>query len=555
MRKNHIIRSLLSVMLALALVMLCACSGKDKGSTVSVIKVGTGTITGNFNPFYAVEEGDCAVLDQVYSSIQRKGAGNNLINDLGSIAYEYESDEKVKYTVTVRNDLSFSNGSPVTIDDVIFWYYFLADASYDGVYKDFYLNDIEGIKEYYYDDVNYASVISNLNNNESQIKSYIKRNYADGIDVTSISGIKRVDDYTCTVLFNSRNINAVSKLNATIVSKAFCSADYVKGDAGKIKAMTKLAMGCGPYYLSDYNEKDKTAVLLANKYSLSAPSVFTKAEFTDITSYDDPAKVIKDGKVNIISGTATPGFVSALGSGVKCCFTNAPEYTSLFISASVPLEARKILLGLYSSDDIIDKEFGGYYTKLIRPLSVRFSEYPAGAEPYYQSTLRGAFLSGLVSELNAYCRGDENSLDYRLLSAFSQNLSQFNVKLNVKACKDAEFNSAVKSGKAQIWIDSVPDGDTCDKYEYYNTKGKYNYVGISDPDLDTLTQRLRRATGFTDRKTIASELLKCIMENAVEYPLYQIQIADAYDISVISPESLIDASEYDGYSDMLAFLY
>ena len=543
-------------MLVLSVLLMSGCFGRNKPDTGSVIKVGAYNITGNFNPFYAESEGDIAVLSQVYSSVQRMDAGNNLINDLGSISYEYVGDDKVKYIVTIRDDLRFSNGDSVKIDDVIFWYYFLADATYDGVYSDFYLNDIEGIKEYYYDDINYASVIKNLENSESKIKSYISKNYSDGIDVAEISGIKRVDDYTCTVLFNSRDINAVSALNATVVSKAFCSADYVKGEAKKIKEITKLAMGCGPYYLSDYDEKDHTAVLLANKYSLKCPEVFTKAEFRNISPTDNAANLLKGGKVNIISDTATPSLISALGTdSTKCCFTNAPRYSSLFISTGVPLEARKILMGLYSSNDSVDKEYGGYYTKPVRPLSVRFDEYPGDAQPYYQPTLKGAFLSGLVDSLTAYCRGNTESLDYKLLSGFAQTLSQFNVKLTVNACDDSEFESAVRSGQADMWIDSTPDGFTCDKFEYYNSSGIYNYTGINDADIDALTIRIHKATGFSDRKALMSELLDLVMSNCIEYPLYQLQNADIYDTSVISPDSLIDAAKYDGYSDMLYQLY
>ena len=212
-------------------------------------------------------------------------------------------------------------------------------------------------------------------------------------------------------------------------------------------------------------------------------------------------------------------------------------------------------MGLYPSNDLIDKEYGGYYTKPSRPLSVRFDEYPGDAQPYYQPTLKGAFLSGIVTSLTAYCRGTQDSLDYRLLTAFADTLSQFNVKLTVKPCEDSEFDSAVKGGKADIWIDSVPDGITCDKYEYYNSSGVYNYTGINDADIDALTMRIHRATGFSDRGALMRELLDLVMSNYVEYPLYQLQRVDIYDTSVISQESLIDAAAYDGYSDMLCLLY
>ncbi len=554
---NRILRVSISLALVCAIVLLGSCSGKNSGAgSASVIKIGTQDITGNFNPFYAESAGDIEVMKQIYPSIQRRGPDNTLINDLGSISYEYEEGDRVKYTVTIRDDLAFSDGTRVTIDDVIFWYYFLADATYDGVYSGFYLNDIEGLREYYFDDENYASVIGNFAGSDSHIASYIKKNYANGTDVTEISGIKRVDDYTCTVLFNSRNINAVSQINAVIVPKAFYGANYVKGEAAKVKEITSDTLGCGPYYLSAYSEKDHTVTMVANDYAINKPAVFQKAEFKDLKALGkDAAKALKSGDVNIVSAPATGETVSSFGSSVKTVLGNETDYTSLFISTAVPQEARKTLMGLFASYDLIENEYSGYYTRLVRPLSVRFEEYPAGLEQYYKSTLKGAFLSTMVTSLSAYCAGTKDSLDYKLLEKFAQDVAQYNVNIKVTACSESEFEAAVKEGRADIWITSTPDGDTCDKYDYYNTLGSKNFTRLSDPGIDELTLKIRRATGFTDRGALTGELLEKVMDSAVELPLYQLQRVTAYDTGVINEKSLIDVSEYDGYTDILPYLY
>ena len=68
----------------------------------------------------------------------------------------------MKYTVSIKDDLFFSDGTNIKIDDVVFYYYFISDATYDDTFKDWYLNDIEGLKEYYFDDPNYESSISNI---------------------------------------------------------------------------------------------------------------------------------------------------------------------------------------------------------------------------------------------------------------------------------------------------------------------------------------------------------------------------------------------------------
>ncbi|MBR6940024.1 MAG: hypothetical protein IKH65_04405, partial [Clostridia bacterium] len=100
---------------------------KSESEKIKSLNVGTVGITGNFNPFFAESEGDLKVINQVFRSVQRRNSNNKLVNSAGSISYELIGDKQVKYTVTIRNDLYFSDGSNVDIDDVIFFYYFISD--------------------------------------------------------------------------------------------------------------------------------------------------------------------------------------------------------------------------------------------------------------------------------------------------------------------------------------------------------------------------------------------------------------------------------------------
>ena len=56
-------------------------------------------------------------------------------------------DESVDFDIKLRDDLVFSDGEPVTIDDVIFTMYVYADPTYDGS-TTFYSLPIEGMQEY-----------------------------------------------------------------------------------------------------------------------------------------------------------------------------------------------------------------------------------------------------------------------------------------------------------------------------------------------------------------------------------------------------------------------
>lgn len=553
-------KKILCLVLAVMMIALSACGGKEEKKNTE-LKIGVSGMEGNFNPFFCEGEADGRIINQVYPTVLRFDSAGKPVNNFGSITYEYTESGKVKYTVTLRDNLYYSDGTAVSVDDIIFWYHVIADASYTGPYAGFRNCGIEGLMEYYTDDPQYSGNASKYAGNTSLAKSYIADNYENGIDVKEISGIKRIDNHTCTILFDSRNINSLPAVNARIVPRSFFGADYIKGAADKIKEIRSETLGCGKYEITEYSEKDGRTVLGINKYyaagavsGFEAP-FFTKIEFRDI----EPGKLVKeaaDGKVDIIKAPATPDTLSALNSAsLKTFITNDTKYTSLFISAKVPVDARQILMSLCSPAAELEKAYGSYRTQLTRPMNVRFDEYPAGAQLYYGPTMKSSFLSTIVTSLTAYYTEGGEEVDRQILESFAQGLSDYGVKLNILPCKRGEIGKLAKSGKADMWIMSVEDGATPDKYDYYHSSGVINYTGISDTGIDELTEKIRAATGFTDRKALYAELLDDIMELAIELPLYELQYVTAFSTAVVDAKSLEDAAAYADYSDMLDILY
>lgn len=557
----RLIRKPAALLCAAVILLLSFASCGDKNTVQDkTLNAGAENITGNFNPFYAGSEGDRKVNAQIFRSIQRRGVDNSLINSAGSITYEYVGDTQVKYTVAIRDDLRFSDGSHVTIDDVIFFYYFIADATYDGIYGDFYLNDIAGLKEYYYDDTGYAAKIaeySSADNPAGQIKKYIEKNYADGIDVKEISGITRVDDYTCTVLFNSRNINAISELNAVIVSKAFYTAEYVKGAADKVKSFTTQTLGCGPYFLSAYDENSHKTELKANPYYYDGSPAFSKLSFTDITG-KDAAGMISSSKLDVVSMTADSQTITKLnGSSLKYSISNKDSYISLGINCRTLTDnaARRQIMKMLDIYGVVEENFGSYYTRVYMPLSVRFKEYPEVSGPFYEGVAIPALISTEKSKFTLYCCFEDDTPEYKVASEISNEFKANGMECTVKVCAYDELASAVKSKKADLWLTEIPDGATCDKYDYYHSAGAYNLCGISDPQIDSLTDMIRKSTGFADKKGLVENLLTAVMEQAAVMPLYQLQTVTVYNTETIDESALADIADYDGYDYIIPELY
>ena len=120
---------------------------------------------GKFSPFFAASAADQDVVDLTQLGLlgaDRKG--EMILNGIEGETREYNGtdytyygtsdcvvtendDGTVTYDIKLRDDLKFSDGEPVTIDDVIFSMYVFLDPTYDGSVT-MYSTPIVGLEEY-----------------------------------------------------------------------------------------------------------------------------------------------------------------------------------------------------------------------------------------------------------------------------------------------------------------------------------------------------------------------------------------------------------------------
>ena len=127
--------------------------------------VATASVSGTFSGFYSETDADCAVVDMtsVYLLTQTR-SGAYVMNGIEGETENYngtdytyygiadcvvtdQEDGSVTYDFTLREDVTFSDGTPLTADDVIFSLYVYLDPSYDGPNE---LSElpIQGLEEY-----------------------------------------------------------------------------------------------------------------------------------------------------------------------------------------------------------------------------------------------------------------------------------------------------------------------------------------------------------------------------------------------------------------------
>ena len=137
----------------------------DTGSSDGTLVLADTGFEGKFSPFFAASSADQHVID--LTNIALLGAdrkGEMILKGIEGETREYNgtdytyygpadcevtenADGTVTYAINMRDDLVFSDGTPITIDDVIFNLYVYMDPTYDGS-ATLYSMPIVGLDDY-----------------------------------------------------------------------------------------------------------------------------------------------------------------------------------------------------------------------------------------------------------------------------------------------------------------------------------------------------------------------------------------------------------------------
>lgn len=241
--------------------------GKGEGQSDIPLIIASTKFSKKFNPFLATSQADRQVVDltQVYlvtndrsGRIVYKGIDGELREYNGksytyygasdvSLEYDKKTDTTT-YRIKLRDDLVYSDGEKLTIDDVIFSMYVFCDNDYEGsaILKEM---PIKGL-------VNYLANSTKAEKlSDKKVAKYIKKNYkklskttygdkkyfdnqmnrqarialskGKGKKVKKISGIKKVNDYEMKIITKGYSKEMTSALKIPI-----CALHYY-GDTSK----------------------------------------------------------------------------------------------------------------------------------------------------------------------------------------------------------------------------------------------------------------------------------------------------------------------------------
>lgn len=305
-------------------------SGEGEGQADVPLVIACREFAKNFNPFLAESEADKQAVDLTQvklvtndraGKILYKGIDGELREYYGenytyygatdlTIDYRKKSDT-TKYQIKLRDDLVFSNGEKLTMDDVIFSMYVFLDNDYKGNVS---LKNmpIKGLLNYRANSKN-AEKLS-----VKQVKRYVKKNPKElnkwiaknitkqgitgeeaerliegqarvlmaqgkGKKVKNISGIRKVNDYELTIITNGYCKEMTEALQIPICALHYYGNTdkfqiernrfgFTRGDISSILANRNAPLGAGPYRFVKL--EDNVAYFISNElYYLGCPQI------------------------------------------------------------------------------------------------------------------------------------------------------------------------------------------------------------------------------------------------------------------------------------------
>lgn len=194
--------------------------GKAVGGTLNVALVSDTPFQGIFNTFLYEDNNDWQVMQPMLGSFTLSGPDHEIANG-GYCDFEFDKDSKTA-TYKIDKGLTWSDGVPVTAEDLIFVYECIADPEYTGVRYDSDYMNVVGMEDYH-------------------------NGKAD-----SISGLKKIDDNTLEVTFKEFYPGIMWGAGLTYNAEPY---HYLKDvpvkDMESDEKVRLKPLSCGPFVVSN----------------------------------------------------------------------------------------------------------------------------------------------------------------------------------------------------------------------------------------------------------------------------------------------------------------
>ena len=463
-----------------------------------------GDYSGNFHPLYCQNETDLAVTRLLFDPLVEEGADGRPEAVLAD--WSLSGDGRT-YTFTLKEGLTFSDGTPVTAEDMAFTWTLLCDGGYDGWLAQ-HCPPIVGAAA-----------------------------YREGL-TASVSGIAVVDERTATVTLEQPDAGALFVLGISPVSKAYYGADYAPGKLDTLLLALARPMGCGQYTLTGLtmeqlalvrNESyhrgtplyEKVAILATDR---EAATVMLLRGESDLDLTGAAAVLDAAGQDHLLTRTWAEDSLGLLGFslGTKELVDPAVRQAialcvdrQALIHAALPGQAEATKLP-FSRDSYAwpaqEPAIGGADPAAAAAL-LEANGYTKGPSGYYQK-------DGMLLQL-VFTETENHPVSAALAAQLSEYLPKAGIKLVVRKLDYATLLNQIHVGRAEMWFmgwgEVQPEGLSA----LGSAEGEYNFFQYSDTSVESLLTLIDSVSDPARRADLASQVAAALDNNPPFVPLYQ----------------------------------
>jgi len=459
--------------------------------------VGISKPGGVFLPYFQQNGWDGNVTSVIFASLVSTDKQGKPIPELAE-KWDVSSDQ-LTYTFHLRKNLKFSDGSPLTADDVAFTLTLLHDKAYEGE-VDISQYAVKGGKE-----------------------------YKEG-KATSIEGIQVVDPQTIKITTEKVNSQAIFVLGGTVLSKAYYGKDYKQNTSlDYLKDLYGKPLAAGPYKFEKYIPGQEVRFVANENYYAGKPKI--QNFIYKITSGDTKLQLFQTGEVDH-TGLGTGDEVLEQAKALE--FANiqietAPSFSYIYMNNNKPYskdkKVRQALIYGLDRKKYVDTALKGYGTVAnvpIHPTSWAYTEEGVNKYEYDKEKAKKLLdeagwkvgsdgireKDGQKLKLSYF--GPSSAKDSDLLIPIAkENYKEIGVEFNPEFMDFNTMLSKVNKGDYDLASVSTPiTSDPSETAGEYLSTANETSLGYKNAKVDELIQKGIETVDIEKRKPIYKELYK-----------------------------------------------
>ncbi|PEA26142.1 ABC transporter substrate-binding protein [Bacillus cereus] len=459
--------------------------------------VGISKPGGVFLPYFQQNGWDGNVTSVIFASLVSTDKQGKPTPELAE-KWDVSSDQ-LTYTFHLRKDLKFSDGSPLTADDVAFTLTLLHDKAYEG---------------------------------EIDISQYAVKggkDYKEG-KATSIEGIQVVDPQTIKITTEKVNSQTLTALGGPVLSKVYYGKGYKQNTSlDYLKELYGKPIAAGPYKFEKYIPGQEVRFVANENYYAGKPKI--PNFIYKITAGDTKLQLFQTGEVDY-TGLGTGDEILEQAKGLQ--FANiqietAASFSYIYMNNNKPyLKDKKVRQALIYGLDrkkYVDTALKGYGTVAnvpIHPTSWAYTEEGVNKYEYDKEKAKKLLdeagwkvgsdgireKDGQKLKLSYF--GPSSAKDSDLLIPIAkENYKEIGVEFNPEFMDFNTMLSKVNKGDYDLASVSTPiTSDPSETAGEYLSSANETSLGYKNAKVDELIQKGIETVDIEKRKPIYKELYK-----------------------------------------------